>query len=164
MWVATVIVLPPTVALEIEPSVGGIYKLIMPGDFCMTGHCSVVETNKKPVYSWQWRDDNEITEIKVLFTQASAQTQVQLSQPWVYHEGSQTAPPGRVAQLSGRVRTAYCQRRILTGLSVFFYNHADRQHESINRPFHPKLSLCPDVSLRHRVNVSVPDRKRSRLG
>ena len=79
MWVVTVIVLPPTVALEIEPSVGGIYKLIMPGDFCMTGHFSVVETNKRLVYSWQWQDDNEITETEVLFTQASEQTQVQLS-------------------------------------------------------------------------------------
>ena len=88
MWVATDTVLPPTVALEIEPSVGGICKLIMPGDFCMTGRCSVVETNKKPVYSWQWRDDNEITEIKVLFTQASAQTQVQLS-----HRGFITKDP-----------------------------------------------------------------------
>ena len=65
-------------ALEIEPAVGGIYKLIMQGGFCLTGHFSVVETNKRLVYFWQWQDDNEITEVEVLFTQASAQTRVQL--------------------------------------------------------------------------------------
>ena len=88
MWVATDTVLPPTVAREIEPSVGGIYKLIMPGVFCMTGHSSVVETDKRLVYSWQWQDDNEITEVEVLFTQASAQTQAQLS-----HRGFITKDP-----------------------------------------------------------------------
>ncbi len=78
MWVSTNTVLPPTEALEINATVGGIYKLIMPGDFCMTGHFSVVEPNNRLIYSWQWQGDDEVTEVEVLFAPASAQTHVQL--------------------------------------------------------------------------------------
>ncbi len=67
LWISTDTVLAPTEALEINPEVGGLYRLIMPGNFCMTGYFSVVRQNQQLTYSWQWQDDDEVTLVDVQF-------------------------------------------------------------------------------------------------
>ena len=64
-WIADTTVIAPAAAMEIDARVGGAYKLIMPGDFCMTGIFSKVEPNRALSYSWQWQGDDEITEVRV---------------------------------------------------------------------------------------------------
>ena len=77
-WIANETVIAPAAAMQIEPRVGGSYRLIMPGGFSMNGVFSRVESGKALTYSWQWDGDTEETEVAVTFTPTPSGTDVQI--------------------------------------------------------------------------------------
>ena len=77
-WISNSTLIPPVIKIEIEPWVGGFYRLILVGDAVMEGTFSQVSNNKALSYSWQWQGDDEITQVDVLFHVHEAGTEVQI--------------------------------------------------------------------------------------
>lgn len=78
-WVSSETVIPPATSMDIDPRVGGHYRLIinMP-DFksrC-NGVFSIVDPENHVVYSWQWLGDDETTQIDVRFDEVEGGTRV----------------------------------------------------------------------------------------
>ncbi len=81
-WVSSDTVIPPATAMDIDPKVGGHYRLIInTPDFKSRceGVFSVVEPENRIVYSWQWEGDDNATQIEVQFTEIPAGTKVVLT-------------------------------------------------------------------------------------
>ena len=78
-WVSSETVIPPATAMDIDPVVGGHYRLFMKTpDFesqC-EGVFSIVEFNSRVQYSWEWNQDGNATEIDVSFNPTDAGTAV----------------------------------------------------------------------------------------
>lgn len=80
-WVSSDTVIPPATRMDILPEVGGHYRLIMETpDFTgkNEGSFSIVEENRRLVYTWEWNGDGEVTTIDVSFTETDGGTQVDL--------------------------------------------------------------------------------------
>lgn len=81
-WVSSETVIPPATDMDIDPKVGGHYRLIidMP-DFKSRcdGVFSVVDPGKRVVYSWQWQGDEEVTEIDVRFDETDGGTRITIA-------------------------------------------------------------------------------------
>lgn len=72
-WVCPETVIPPATRMEINPTVGGHYRLFMESeDRCnrAEGLFFAVEPDRHVRYTWEWDRDGEITEIDVLFEPA----------------------------------------------------------------------------------------------
>jgi len=86
-WVSSETVIEPATAMDINPVVGGHYRLMMEmPDFTMKneGTFSVVEPNEHINYSWEWNHDGEVTMIDVTFTSIPAGSRVT-----IHHTGFQ---------------------------------------------------------------------------
>lgn len=84
-WVSSDTVIPPAVAMEIKPEVGGIYKLTAEGPgftAVAEGHFDIVEPVERVRYSWEWNKDGNVSNIDVRFTDAADGTHIHL-----LHEG-----------------------------------------------------------------------------
>ena len=72
-WVASDTVIPPATRMEINPVVGGCYRLIMETpDYRSTneGEFLVVVPESRLVYTWEWNRDGQVTTIDVRFAPA----------------------------------------------------------------------------------------------
>lgn len=69
-WISPATVIAPATAMDIDPRVGGHYRLIMESadiDTKAEGVFSIVEKNQRLVYSWQWSGSDEVSTIDVRF-------------------------------------------------------------------------------------------------
>jgi uncharacterized protein YndB with AHSA1/START domain len=85
-WIAEDAVISPVERLEIEPHVGGAYRLVMPGGFKMEGAFTEFAENEHMTYSWQWDGGDETTEVDVVFRNHPDGTEVELT-----HSGFQSS-------------------------------------------------------------------------
>lgn len=77
-WISNSTLIPPVIKIEIEPWVGGIYRLYLMGNTVMQGKFFQVSNNKALSYSWQWVGDEEITQVDVQFHVHTAGTEVHI--------------------------------------------------------------------------------------
>ena len=77
-WISNDTVIAPAARMEIEPRVGGAYRLIMTGNVVMNGVFSRVLENQALTYSWQWHGSSEATEVNVRFTPSEKGTDVHI--------------------------------------------------------------------------------------
>ena len=85
-WVAEDTVVAPAEKMEIEPRVGGAYRLLMPGGGVMEGVFSEFSENERVTYSWNWVGSDETTEVDVTFHDHPDGTEVSVT-----HSGFQSA-------------------------------------------------------------------------
>ena len=84
-WVSSNTVIAPATAMEVDPQVGGVYRLIMETpDFTgkNEGAFTRVEPGSRVTYTWEWNNDGEVTTIDVQFSASGSGTRVDL-----VHEG-----------------------------------------------------------------------------
>ena len=70
-WVSSETVIPPATAMDIDPVVGGHYRLTaeMPGYVGKNkGKFLAVEPGQHLRYTWEWNGDGDVSEIDVTFT------------------------------------------------------------------------------------------------
>ena len=87
-WVSSETVVPPATQMDIDPVVGGHYRLIMKGEdhtAMNEGTFTTVEPGKRVVYSWEWNKDGEVTQIEVNFYPTDTGTAVH-----ILHSGFKT--------------------------------------------------------------------------
>lgn len=92
-WISSDTVIPPATAMDIDPRVGGHYRLIIDTpDFKSRceGVFSIVEPNERLVYSWRWQNDEEETEIDVRFDKVPEGTRVTIVHSGFEKEQSRT--------------------------------------------------------------------------
>lgn len=92
-WTSSETVIPPATSMEIDPRVGGHYRLIInTPDFKARceGAFSVVEPDSRLVYSWSWEGDDNVTNIDVRFADDPGGTKVVLIHSGFYDEQSRT--------------------------------------------------------------------------
>lgn len=80
-WVASETVVEPATAMDINPVVGGHYRLIieMPGfSSANEGKFELVEPRRHIRYSWEWNHDGEVTDIDVLFFAIDGATKIEI--------------------------------------------------------------------------------------
>ena len=80
-WVCSETVIPPATSMDINPQIGGHYRLYME----MEDRCSraegiffSVEPGRHVRYTWEWDRDGEITEIDVCFDATPEGTSVHI--------------------------------------------------------------------------------------
>lgn len=78
-WVAEDTVVSPTESLEIEPRIGGTYKLFMNEGSVMEGVFTQFKENEHVTYSWNWVGSDETTEVDVTFQSHPDGSEVQLT-------------------------------------------------------------------------------------
>ena len=78
-WVAEDTVVSPAERMEIEPRIGGAYKLFMTGGGVMEGMFSEFAENEHLTYSWNWVGSDETTEVDVTFQSHPNGTEVQIT-------------------------------------------------------------------------------------
>lgn len=81
-WVSSATVIPPATAMDIEPRVGGHYRLLMETPNFTgrnEGTFSAVEPNQRVCYSWEWNGDGEVTQVDVQFAARGAGTEVKIN-------------------------------------------------------------------------------------
>ncbi|MCR9277930.1 MAG: SRPBCC domain-containing protein [Pseudomonadaceae bacterium] len=84
-WVSSDTVIPPATSMDVNPVVGGHYRLIMDTpEFSgrNDGVFSLVEPGERVVYTWEWNGDGEISTIDVRFEAVGAGTRVT-----IFHSG-----------------------------------------------------------------------------
>lgn len=92
-WVSSETVIEPATAMDINPVVGGHYRLIMetPEFSSMNeGKFSLVEAEKHIQYSWEWNHDGEVTEIDVRFFAVDGGTRIEILHGGFIHQESVT--------------------------------------------------------------------------
>ncbi len=73
-WVSSNTVIAPATAMDIDPRVGGHYRLIMETpEFSgrNEGVFLLVEDREHVRYTWEWNGDGEVTEIDVRFSDSN---------------------------------------------------------------------------------------------
>ena len=78
-WVSNDTVIAPAERMEIDPTPGGVYRLIMPGGMTMDGSFSEVVPEQRLRYSWHWQGDAETSQVLVEFAADGAGTQVTIT-------------------------------------------------------------------------------------
>ena len=81
-WVSSETVIAPATAMDINPVIGGHYRLIMKmPDFegRNEGKFLTVNPGKQVVYTWEWNGDGEVSTIDVTFSQTETGTEIRLS-------------------------------------------------------------------------------------
>jgi uncharacterized protein YndB with AHSA1/START domain len=90
-WVSSDTVIPPATAMDIDPVVGGHYRLIMETpEFVGSneGKFLVVDAGTHLRYTWEWNGDGEISEIDVTFSASPTGTQIRLLHSKYQNQGS----------------------------------------------------------------------------
>ena len=80
-WVSSDTVIPPATRMDIDPVIGGHYRLIMESaEFTgrNEGMFLIVEPGHRVRYTWEWNGDGEVSEIDVSFFPAGNGTRVSL--------------------------------------------------------------------------------------
>ncbi len=80
-WVASTTVIAPATSMDIDPRVGGRYRLLIDtADFTAKneGKFSRVEPLSRLTYTWEWNKDGEVSTIDVRFTSVESGTQVDI--------------------------------------------------------------------------------------
>lgn len=80
-WVSSETVISPATAMDIDPVVGGHYRLIMESpDFAAKneGVFLAVDASHHIRYTWEWNGDGEVTEIDVTFSAIDKGTRINL--------------------------------------------------------------------------------------
>ena len=80
-WVSSDTVIPPATGMDINPVVGGHYRLVVKDDQWDTqneGEFLEVEENRHLRYTWEWNRDGDVTEIDVTFAAAPSGTRLTL--------------------------------------------------------------------------------------
>ncbi len=88
-WVSSDTVIAPATKMDIDPVVGGHYRLIMESPEFVSrneGRFLIVEPERHIRYTWEWNGDGEVSEIDVSFSEAPEGTRVS-----IIHSGFQTA-------------------------------------------------------------------------
>ena len=88
-WVSSSTVIAPATAMDIDPVVGGQYRLIMETpDFVSRneGRFLAVEPGRHIRYTWEWNGDGDVSEIDVTFSRVSEGTRIS-----IIHSGFQKA-------------------------------------------------------------------------
>lgn len=85
-WVSEETVIAPAAGMQVEPRVGGAYRLEMPDGSQMNGAFSEFTARRSVRYSWQWAGSPESTEVAVEFADAPNGTTVA-----VQHSGFDSA-------------------------------------------------------------------------
>ncbi|MFT5500120.1 MAG: hypothetical protein ACI88G_000246, partial [Woeseiaceae bacterium] len=78
-WISSDTVIPPATAMDINPVVGGHYRLTaeMPGYVGKNeGEFLIVEAEQHIRYTWEWNGDGDVSEIDVTFSATPAGTRV----------------------------------------------------------------------------------------
>lgn len=99
-WVSSETVIAPATRMEVQPEVGGAYRLFIEDAagaiLSQTeGQFSLVEPEARVRYSWEWNGDGEVTDIDVRFAAEGAKTRITLA-----HTGF-TKPESHAAHDSG---------------------------------------------------------------
>ena len=84
-WVSNETIVPPASKMEIEPKIGGVYRLTMPDGSTAEGTFSELVPNERVCYSWCWAGSGEATEVDVRFRESSSGTEVDIE-----HRGFQS--------------------------------------------------------------------------
>ena len=80
-WISSATVIPPATAMDIDPVVGGHYRLTaeMPGYVGKNeGEFLAVEPGKHLRYTWEWNGDGDVSEIDVTFATSGDSTALTL--------------------------------------------------------------------------------------
>ena len=78
-WVSPETIIPPVSKIEVEPKVNGFLKLIVEspqGTSVMQGKFRTVSYPTQLIYSWEWNNDGEITQITVDFNELTDGTEI----------------------------------------------------------------------------------------
>ncbi len=77
-WVSADSVVAPVTAIEVEPKQGGLFKLIVAGEpeAQMVGRFLQFDRPTKLVYTWEWNQDGEVSQVDVTFTPVDGGTVV----------------------------------------------------------------------------------------
>lgn len=81
-WVSSATVIAPATAMDIDPQVGGHYRLLMETpEFTgrNEGTFSIVEPPERVRYTWEWNGDGDVTEVDVVFDAKGDSTVVQIT-------------------------------------------------------------------------------------
>ena len=90
-WVSSDTVIAPATAMDIDPQVGGHYRLIIQSpefDGRNEGQFIEVDAGQHLRYTWEWNGDGEVTEIDVTFSGADDGTEIELIHSGFQHEAS----------------------------------------------------------------------------
>jgi len=80
-WISSATVISPATAMEIEPVVGGLYRLIMDTDegySIVEGRFQLVLQNRKLRYTWEWNHDGEVSTVEVAFSGIPTGTRIDI--------------------------------------------------------------------------------------
>lgn len=80
-WVSSETVVPPASRMDIDPVVGGHYKLFVDtpdGSVSCIGKFLTVEPEQRLIYSWEWNNDGEVSRVDVAFAPTAEGTQLRL--------------------------------------------------------------------------------------
>lgn len=81
-WVSSDTVIAPATRMDIDPVVGGHYRLFMESAEYTgrnEGRFLVVEPEQHVRYTWEWNGDGEISEIDVTFAEAPTGTEITIA-------------------------------------------------------------------------------------
>ena len=87
-WISPDTLIPPVSKIEVEPKVDGHLKLIVEtpdGASIMQGKFLTLSYPTQLVYTWQWNNDDEITQVAVDFKRSARGTEIV-----VIHSGFQS--------------------------------------------------------------------------
>lgn len=92
-WVSSDTVIPPATRMDVNPVVGGHYRLYMDTpEFSgrNEGVFSHVDPRQHVTYTWEWNGDGEITTIDVRFLETTTGTQIKLKHTGFLSEESRS--------------------------------------------------------------------------
>ena len=92
-WISSKTIIPPATDMDVHPVVGGHYRLIMDTPAFSSrndGRFLFVAPEQHLRYTWQWRGDDEITEIDVTFAKHATGTEVAITHSGFQSEESYT--------------------------------------------------------------------------
>lgn len=80
-WIASSTVIAPATSMDIDPRVGGHYRLLIDSpEFAARNEGSFlrVEALSRLTYTWEWNNDGDVSTIDVRFSETAAGTRVEL--------------------------------------------------------------------------------------
>jgi len=81
-WVSSNTVIAPATRMDVNPVVGGHYRLIMETPEMSSrneGEFLTVEPNSHITYTWEWNGDGEVSTIDVVFSATREGTRIELT-------------------------------------------------------------------------------------
>lgn len=90
-WVSSATVIAPATAMDINPVVGGHYRLLMemPDRSAKNeGKFLAVDPGKHVRYTWEWNGDGEVSEIDVKFKSIASGTLIELEHHGFHNQDS----------------------------------------------------------------------------